>query len=471
MVEEITAPKKSVAREPRSITSLSVSGFKSISNEQSIEIKPFTILAGANSSGKSSMMQPLLMLKQTLEATYNPGPLKIDGPNVKFDAFDQFLSHVNKNMATNPLVITLKSTIGAKSDLSLALKFDRAHTKTALETVQMTYTGNKTNQSITLHPDMSEDAIKNVISNDVRLDSEQSKLVIGVDRCFLTPARIYQDTHRIRLFVPFEVEVFTQKILDLIHVTGIRGNPERNYPVAAVGPTFPGTFEVYTGSVIWEWQQNKPAKIQSLQEDLASLQLGTSEIQARKIGDIQIEVLVSRLPHQSSGPNGSKNGSKNTKRDMVSLADVGLGVSHTLSVLVALQVAQPGQMVYIEQPEIHLHPKAQVAMAQILANAAKRGVRVVVETHSDLLLIGIETLVAEGKLSPDLVKLHWFERDKRGVTKITSGDLDKDGAFGEWPEDFGLIDFDIKQRYLDAVASRQAESRNGNSRPNNKSSH
>ena len=75
---------------PPAITTLSVAGFKSISDEQTIEIRPLTLLAGANSSGKSSMMQPLLLLKQTLEAPYDPGPLLLNGPNAKFTSVSQF---------------------------------------------------------------------------------------------------------------------------------------------------------------------------------------------------------------------------------------------------------------------------------------------------------------------------------------------------------------------------------------------
>src|ERR1700680_276025 len=74
------------------ITRIAVEGFKSIAKRQEIEIAPLTILAGANSSGKSSIMQPLLLLKQTLGGTYDPGPLKIDGPNVVFTSSEQFLS-------------------------------------------------------------------------------------------------------------------------------------------------------------------------------------------------------------------------------------------------------------------------------------------------------------------------------------------------------------------------------------------
>ncbi len=66
------------------ITRISVKGFKSLAEECSIEVRPLTILAGANSSGKSSIMQPLLLMKQTLEESYDPGPLKISGPNVEY---------------------------------------------------------------------------------------------------------------------------------------------------------------------------------------------------------------------------------------------------------------------------------------------------------------------------------------------------------------------------------------------------
>ena len=74
------------------ITKIAVSGFKSLAEECAIDIRPLTILAGANSSGKSSIMQPLLMLKQTLEVGYDPGPLLLEGPNIQFTSADQFLS-------------------------------------------------------------------------------------------------------------------------------------------------------------------------------------------------------------------------------------------------------------------------------------------------------------------------------------------------------------------------------------------
>jgi predicted ATPase len=139
---------------------------------------------------------------------------------------------------------------------------------------------------------------------------------------------------------------------------------------------------------------------------------------------------------------------------MVNIADVGFGTSQVLPVLVGLIVAEPGQMVYIEQPELHLHPRAQIGLAEVLAEAADRGVNVVIETHSELLLLAIQSLVAEGRLSSDKVKLHWFTLEENRGTKITSADLDNVGAFGDWPQDFGDISLGLENRYLTAAEAK-----------------
>lgn len=96
------------------ITRITVQGYKSIVKEQSIEISPLTVLAGANSSGKSSMIQPLLLLKQTLVAPFDPGPLFIGGPNVEFTSANQFLTLVGPQRSTRELVV--------------AIEFDSRHT-------------------------------------------------------------------------------------------------------------------------------------------------------------------------------------------------------------------------------------------------------------------------------------------------------------------------------------------------------
>ena len=143
-----------------------------------------------------------------------------------------------------------------------------------------------------------------------------------------------------------------------------------------------------------------------------------------------------------------------SESDYVNVADVGLAVSTVLPVLVALIQAEPGQLVYIEQPELHLHPRAQWKLAQLLANAANRGIRLVIETHSSLLLQGILTCVANGTITPDNVALHWFERNDEGITKVKKADLDEHGRFGDWPADFDNVEMKASSDYLDAMESK-----------------
>ena len=282
----------------------------------------------------------------------------------------------------------------------------------------------------TLYPEMS--------AEEIRLLGDLAPLRGNFDavkrlRCFLRfesteDNRLYNVTHHIE-----------SAIFDSIHLPGLRGNPTRTYKLTSTGPLYPGTFENYVASIIHEWQEATDERLKTVIDDLRTLGL-TGQVNTKKIGDVGIEIKVGRLLYD--GDDGT---------DMVNIADVGIGVSQVLPVVVALIAANPGQLVYLEQPELHLHPRAQVALAQVLADAAKRGVRVVVETHSSLLLLGIQTLIAEGNLSPELVKLHWFSRNEDGVTEVSSADLDDVGTYGEWPEDFADVSLNAQSRFLDAV--------------------
>ena len=90
------------------ITGLTLEGYKSFGKKQHLEIRPLTLLAGANSSGKSSVIQPLLLLKQTLDAPFDPGPLKIDGPNVAFSWNKEMFTRVQNGKSQPNLAIGLE---------------------------------------------------------------------------------------------------------------------------------------------------------------------------------------------------------------------------------------------------------------------------------------------------------------------------------------------------------------------------
>lgn len=424
------------------ITAIALEGYKSLVEPCRVEVRPLTILAGANSSGKSSLVQPLLLLKQTLEAAYDPGALLLHGPNVRLTSTEQFFSKVGRT-SSDRFAITVK--VDGTHTLCNVFRKQRQ----GLELHEMMYGTGKA--SANLRHNMSHNEIVPALPRDLRdlHDSwtrhEKGHFEWQVERirCFLTLRLTgvgVQGGFLVPLFQPAATVDF--HLRRLIHVPGLRGNPERTYKTTAVGDEFPGTFEPYVASVIHHWQHTKDPRLPQLGHDLAALGL-TWKVGARQVDDVQVELRVGRLPSSRRGG----------AMDMVSIADVGFGVSQILPVLVALLTAAPGQLVYIEQPEIHLHPRAQGALASTLAAAAERGVRVVIETHSATLLLAVQTLVAEGKLASDKVKLHWFTRLEDGVTSIASTDLDAAGAFGDWPEDFATVALDLESRYLDAAES------------------
>jgi predicted ATPase len=217
--------------------------------------------------------------------------------------------------------------------------------------------------------------------------------------------------------------------------------------VTAVGDTFQGRFDFYVASLLVEWQRARDPRLEKTARDLLELGL-TWKVHAKKKSDTHVVIEVGRLPSSARGG----------AHDLVEIADVGVGVSQALPVLVALHQAVPGQLVYIEQPELHLHPNAQWIMAKILVAAAARGVRVVVETHSSLVLLGVQAAIAGGVrgLKPDDVQLHWFARDpKSGDARVTSHTLDSTGAFGDWPSDFDNVELRAQSAYLDAIEARR----------------
>jgi predicted ATPase len=361
------------------INHLAVKGFKSVAERRKIAIAPLTILAGANSSGKSSIIQPLLLLKQTLDATFDPGLLNIAGDNVKFTSVNEFLSRGQD-------VEELALDIGVTGNASLGLTFQKTTPASALDIVEQRWTVDRK-------------------TSKLRSDSSP----ITRDRFWLRPAGAGEDLRsnveaHLEARMP-PISVLHKLIRDVIHVPGLRGTRERLYPIANTGPVFPGTFDYYHASLILSWQKDPGSADNQLNQDLRALGIGR-RVFAHRSNDAAIEL---RLGLSEEYP-----------ELLHSLPDVGFGVSQVLPVLVALRVAEPGRLVYLEEPEIHLHPRAQTRLATILADAAERGVRVVAETHSSLLLRAIQTLVANGTLDPELVQLHWFTKNAQGVTQVSA---------------------------------------------------
>ncbi len=424
-----------------------VEGYKSFRDRHEVPLGRLTLLAGANSSGKSSLMQGLLLLKQTFDLSSDPGPLYLVGPHVTFERSWELTWKKQKEAA-----LLLGLVLDEATAVEVKLKL-RKKPRGAPPFMIQRCTWKRHGRELELVPQKSV-RVQEVtrwlgIAGEV---PAKAKVPVEPRRTFLVPvlAGEWSETGE-----RFEEEIFApveRAVRGVLHVPALRGNPTRTYPVRAYTPGAPvGSFLDYVASVLAEWQRKEDERHrrEKLQAFLRKMGL-TWKIQVRHYTDTQLEVLVGRTAKPLKG--GAK--------DVVNMADVGFGVSQVLPVLVSLLAAEPGQVVYIEQPEIHLHPNAQVALADIVAEVvAERPVQVVLETHSQLMLVALQRAIAQGRLPAESVILHWFERDEEGATRISTTGFTPDGAFEnpEVPEDFSAVANGVIRTYLEAAWTRQEE--------------
>ncbi|HET8658752.1 MAG TPA: DUF3696 domain-containing protein [Micromonosporaceae bacterium] len=123
--------------------------------------------------------------------------------------------------------------------------------------------------------------------------------------------------------------------------------------------------------------------------------------------------------------------------------NVGFGLTYALPIVVACLTAAPGSLVMLENPEAHLHPRGQSAMARLACLAAACGAQVLVETHSDHVLNGVRLAVKEQALDNTAVSVHYFRRGAHGTAaspvppiEVRSPLLGPDGMLSHWPSGF-----------------------------------
>lgn len=129
--------------------------------------------------------------------------------------------------------------------------------------------------------------------------------------------------------------------------------------------------------------------------------------------------------------------------DYYTAQNVGFGISYVLPVVLALLNAKRGELLILENPEAHLHPKGQRKMGELIARAAQGGIQIIVETHSDHVLNGIRLCAKNGQIDENLVRLYFFARKKtengsehKTVPVIEHPVLRSDGRLSFWPDGF-----------------------------------
>ena len=157
---------------------------------------------------------------------------------------------------------------------------------------------------------------------------------------------------------------------------------------------------------------------------------------------------VERVPRTNAATLGLRT---STSTDFHRPVHTGFGLTQVFPIVVAALSADTGALLLIENPEVHMHPAGQAAIGEFLAEVASADVQVMIETHSDHVLNGIRRAVRKGVLSNENVALHFFrprrEEKDDGGPQVESPAIDADGNIDSWPDGF-FDQFDSDMNYF-----------------------
>jgi predicted ATPase len=411
-----------------------------------IEFAPITGLFGTNSSGKSSILQFLLMLKQTREENDRNVALSMNGRFVELGAYESLVHdhNVDHKLKWN-VELNLKEKLSLRAAGSHTLEDVAAGQHLSIASCVGLRGRSKAIESLELRYalDGVEFALTRKSSGDgfeLACSGSDFRFVRNTGRVWQIPGPVksYAFPDQTRTYFQnssflSDLEIAYEKELDSIFYLG----PLRDYP-----------------SRDYFWSKNKPSDVgkkgeRAIEAILAATESGENrnagpnkrrksfqEIIAywlREIGvidDFRVEEIAPGSNRWQVSVIARKGGAE------ALLTDVGFGVSQVLPVITLLQYVPENSTVILEQPEIHLHPLAQANLADAIINAAThRNVQVILESHSEHLLLRLQRRIAEGTLSSESVNLFFCE-GSRNVSRISELDVDMFGRIGNWPKNF-----------------------------------
>ena len=416
------------------LTHLKLDNFKIWRTTGPMRLAPLTLLLGTNSSGKSSLIQSLLLIRQTVKGDDPNLDLNLGNPDVgdsvSLGQFKDLLCRHGAASASNPAnqvgiefrwrevdsdspstLFSARYRKGPSGSAELdylrlgkdGQGFTVQRRKPGIYRLQLGHERKPVGQSADYRPqrsfafapaaiaDLGErgEALKDI--GPALLD-ELSKII------YLGPVRrLAQRDYVWAGRMPAHIGDDGSKAVDALIASGVaiqqtrRGNK----------PT-PPEAELFTQTIRW-------LKAMNLADGLAVRALG---------GSARHELLLEHLGEQSN------------------LKDVGVGVSQVLPVIVAALVAEPGHIVIVEEPESHLHPLAQSELANLFAEISKsRNVQFIIETHSEHLFRRMQTLMARGEVLSKNAAMYFVERDGHQAALKTL-EVDDLGRIRNWPKRF-----------------------------------
>lgn len=455
------------------LTHLHIKNFKAWRDTGPIRLAPLTVLFGANSAGKSSLGHLLLALQQTARSTDRKRALHLGDTSSLID-LGTFTDCLHGHDLKQPLSFELGWNLPKALDVRDPLQTDARYQGTRMQ-LDVTLAANKAQQ-----PEVQ--GLRYVLSSgdreviDVMLERDEKrklhltskhygfKMADGRKWPLEEPEKFYRlsDTSMARyknagFLVDFALA--TESMLERISYLGpLRSHPQRIYQWSGDTPASVGQMGEYAVAAILAAQ----GEGRRLNRQAGHHTRGFAEFIAAWLKDLGViddfavrPVAVGRKEYEVLVKT-------HAKAPEVKITDVGFGISQVLPALVQAFYCPPHSTVWMEQPEIHLHPQVQAELADVFISATKareggkpRDVQLIIESHSEHFLNRLQRRVAEGMVDPEDVAVY-FCRRAGSATELEPLRLNMFGEIENWPEHFfGDEMADIAGRTLAAMQRKK----------------
>ncbi len=361
---------------------LEIENFKCFTNK-TIPINRLTVLAGANGNGKSTVIQALLFLRRTIEHC-----AKWEGGDINKYQYNEI----------NGLNVELNGSYC----LALGNSFLITPRNTSPEFVAIT----------------------------LNYPNEYFQVVYEIDdntNLHLKPIEVINT-------IAINDSVFIQ---EFYYLNAERIGPRINQGIKFYDFPNAGFQGEFVAQLISDTNSNYTFEIEDSRKNINSKSPRLEQQVNAWLNELMPGVSVSASYSPDTHSAQIKVDNYYTKGDPTIATNIGFGISYVLPILVTGLIAKKGSFMIVENPEAHLHPSAQSKIGRFLAMVANSGVNVIVETHSDHFVNGIQIATALKEVDKDLVTINYFSQEEyNNQPNVESISINEKGELSSWPKGF-----------------------------------
>lgn len=418
-----------------------MTNFKSWKESGEVKLAPLTGFFGTNSSGKSSLLQMLLLLKQTVErpnleeviffgdehSLVNLGNFRevIHGHKEKEPLELEFGCKVQK-----PFAIPRREQRGYYLDSSLNVKsFTFNATIFCIEDSISVEKGGYCVKSENGKQVVNDDSDSSLIMRDsyTKYGNEDEAITGNFSR------KIYGEpytSHRDSALIIHFASEFKRLFAHVYYLGPTRVEPQRYYQWGGGHPQHIRPWGVQTIDALLS------ARVRRLKTLHKEEELPIEDRVSEWLREMELAYSFTLDWKTQSSTEYEVRIQKASSSPPVTLVDMGYGLGQFLPVLVLCYYAPEGSTLILEQPGIHLHPKVQSQLADLLIEViTERNLQILIESHSEHLLNRLQRRVAEERIAADQTALY-FCRNDEGISNIDRLKMDEFGNITNWPENF-----------------------------------